>query len=256
MILRIVKGCKRRVNRFIRFKRDVSRYNYLVNESESKSFQINSKRYFKIYNDKDEAANVDMHYFLQDYYFAKIINEKAPKQHYDIGSRVDGFIAHLLSANRKVTMIDIRPFSISIDGLGFIQADATKLDGIEDGSIESISSLHAIEHFGLGRYGDDIDPDGWLKALRAIEKKIKTGGTLYLGLPISPEDRLYYNAHRTFNPETIVSAMPEMKVESFSYIRDYKIFNIAEDKLDNFFSHEIGGYIQEGDCGLFIMKKR
>lgn len=96
--------------------------------------------------------------------------------HYDIGSCIDGFIAQLLSAGTKVTMLDIRPLSIKIPGLDFIHTDATMLGEITDGSIESITSLHAIEHFGLGRYGDHIDPNAWEKALKSIQRKIKGGG--------------------------------------------------------------------------------
>ena len=65
----------------------------------------------------------------------------------------------LSGLNAKITIIDIRPLPIKVSNLKFIQANATNLDGIKDNSIESLSSLHAVEHFGLGRYGDPVDPD-------------------------------------------------------------------------------------------------
>ncbi len=63
------------------------------------------------------------------------------KQHYDIGSRVDGFIAHLLAADIDVTLIDIRPLDLKLDGLTFVCDDATEMKHIPDESIESISAL-------------------------------------------------------------------------------------------------------------------
>ena len=50
---------------------------------------------------------------------------------------------------------------------------------LDDSFIEycdSISSLHAIEHFGLGRYGDPIDYYGHIKAISNITKMLKKMG--------------------------------------------------------------------------------
>ena len=48
--------------------------------------------------------------------------------------------------------------------------DATKLENMEDNSISSISSLCALEHFGLGRYGDEVNPEGCFEAFDAIQR--------------------------------------------------------------------------------------
>lgn len=89
-----------------------------------------------------------------------------------------GGISHLLGSSciEKVIMLDIRPLPIEVERLEFIQADATELNEVDDRSLMSISSLHAIEHFGLGRYGDSIDPFAWKKVLKAIQKKLAVGG--------------------------------------------------------------------------------
>ena len=74
----------------------------------------------------------------------------------------------LLSFRKNVILIDIRPLGKEIDGLEFIKADATNLENIDDNSIESISALSSIEHFGLGRYGDEVDPEACFKCFEAI----------------------------------------------------------------------------------------
>ena len=200
-----------------------------------------------------EAGELDPHYFLQDLTMAKDIIALKPNVHYDIGSRVDGFIAHLLSANviDKVIMIDVRPLSVDISGLDFIQADATNLDTIADNSLESLSSLHAIEHFGLGRYGDAINPDGWRDALHAMQRKVKRGGRLFLSVPVGPQNKLCFNAHRIFAPKTIVEELDKMEIESFRYIHAMKVYDVNKENFAN-----LDDQVQEYDCGLFVFIKK
>ena len=217
-------------------------------------FEFNRKDSFPITTEHNKFAGaVDGHYFLQDIYFAKIINQNSPKVHYDIGSRVDGFIAHLLSAQiiSKIILIDIRPFPVKVDRLAFVQSDAMNLSTIENESIESLSSLHAIEHFGLGRYGDPIDPDGWKKGLKSIQMKISRGGMFYLALPVGNKNRLCFNAHRIFVPELIIQTLDQMQLISFSYIQDYTIYSVPLEGMQNVCSH-----LRDYDCGLFVFRKR
>jgi SAM-dependent methyltransferase len=118
-----------------------------------------------------------------------------------VGSRIDGFITHLL-VFMPVTVVDIRPLSSRVPGLTFIQEDATTLASIPTSSVESLSSLNAVEHFGLGRYGDPVDPNACFKAMAALARVLKPGGRLYFSVPIGRE-RLEFNAQRVFSPRTI-----------------------------------------------------
>lgn len=249
MLKKIYQKLKYRIHNTIRFKKDIKLYNTL---NCNNKFRIKHDDMSMIYEDETFASStLDYHYFLQDLYFAKIINKVSPENHYDIGSRIDGFISHLLSAGTKVTLFDIRPFPVQLDNLNFIQADATNLDTIEDESIESISSLHAIEHFGLGRYGDDIDPCAWEKCLKSIQRKLKSEGLLYLGLPSGNRDKMCFNAHRIFSPLTIINVLDEMNLESFSYVHGSNIISVDINNIENALS-QMGDY----ECGLYIFKKR
>lgn len=155
-------------------------------------------------------------YFWQDLWGARRIAEKMPKRHFDIGSRVDGFISHLLVLNIPVTLIDIRPMDAKI-GVDYICADATELDGVEDNSIESLSALCSLEHFGLGRYGDPIDPEACFKAFKSIQRVVKSGGYIYISLLVG-KDRVCFNAHRVFNPDTVIREFSNCRLEEFSVI--------------------------------------
>lgn len=91
-----------------------------------------------------------------------------PQRHIDIGSRIDGFVAHF-PIFMPVTEVDIRPLVRHIDGLTFLQDDATELRKLPTRSVESLSSLHVAEHFGLGRYSDPIDPDACFKFMDLLQ---------------------------------------------------------------------------------------
>lgn len=196
-------------------------------------------------------------YFFQDMWAAREIYRSNVKHVYDIASRLDGYIAHLLAMEVHVTLLDVRPFPHKIEGVDFIQTDATNLDNIPDESIETLSSLCAIEHFGLGRYGDPIDYDGWRKALRAIKRKLKIGGTFYMSVPVGNVERVQFNAHRIFHPMTILNELtPELILHEFSYIDEpaTKIVTVfkggdlsAVERVTKF----LGGYV----TGLFTFKK-
>src|SRR6516165_5825430 len=59
---------------------------------------------------KESAGAARGHYFHMDLWAARKIFTAAPRHHVDIGSRIDGFVAHLL-AFRDVEVVDIRPLS-------------------------------------------------------------------------------------------------------------------------------------------------
>jgi len=155
-----------------------------------------------------EASGNPGAYFFQDRLVARWILDAAPLRHIDIGSRIDGFIGHL-SVFRQVEVLDIRPQPIEIPGVRFHQLDLTKpLNDSWVESAESLSCLHTIEHFGLGRYGDELDPLAHLKGLAQITGILKPGGRLYLSTPVGRE-RVEFNAHRIFSAATVLAWFSE-----------------------------------------------
>lgn len=223
-------------------------------KSENSVFKICKENMWLLCNDYyKEAGTPHKHYFAQDIWGARKIYLANPSKHYDVGSRVDGFLAHLLTFRDEVNYIDIRPLPYQVSGLHFTQSDATNLENIETESIESLSSFHAIEHFGLGRYGDPIDPEGSFKALSAFQRVLKPNGKLYLGVPIGPENKLIFNAHRIFNPQTIVVHLDKMKLEEFAIVVGDSA--CADDiELSDF--EETCRTVPEYSCGLFVFTKK
>jgi len=150
----------------------------------------------------EEGGATRNEYFTQDLYVARKIYHANPLKHVDIGSRLDGFVAHVASF-REIEVFDIRPVTSAIPGIIFRQADLMAPSEKFVGYCDSLSCLHALEHFGLGRYGDPIDPDGYAKGLSNMTQMLQPGGVFYLSVPIG-EERVEFNGHRIFAPSTIL----------------------------------------------------
>jgi hypothetical protein len=182
-------------------------------------FRLKIKDAFPILTDRRASAGLaDGHYFHQDLWAARKIFQARPEQHVDIGSRIDGFVAHVL-AFMPVTIVDIRPLLSRVRGLTILQDDATSLAMLMENSVPSLSSLHAAEHFGLGRYSDPIDPEACFKFMDSLQRVLAIDGKLYFSVPVGRE-RVDFNAHRVFSPSTILARFSQLRLESFSYVAD------------------------------------
>jgi len=103
-----------------------------------------------------------------------------------------------------------------------------------------------MEHVGLGRYGDKIDPNGCFQGMEELARILAPGGRLYFSVPIGRE-RTEFNAHRIFDPESVLECFSSLTLLHFAAIndlgelvdpanwRDYRTANLA--------------------CGLFVFSK-
>lgn len=189
-------------------------------------------RIYPVLLDKEQESAHLGEYFWQDLFVAKKIISQNPTKHVDVGSRVDGFIAHLACV-RKVQVFDIRPLTSEIENVEFTQWDITNPNPTLNGIADCVSCLHTLEHIGLGRYGDQLDPDGWRKGLKSLVDLVAPGGCLWLSVPIGRQ-RVEFNAHRIFDPITIIHAAGKlgMKLCHFFYLMDSGFIestNVAQD---------------------------
>jgi SAM-dependent methyltransferase len=172
--------------------------------------------------DKKANAGSSKHqYFVQDLFVAQRVFANNPERHVDVGSRVDGFVAHVASF-RVIEVLDIRPIDIGVPGIRFKQCDImAELDENLIHYCDSLSSLHVIEHFGLGRYGDPIDYDGHMKGFNNLYRILKPGGKLYLSVPIGPQ-RIEFNAHRVFSLAYLLEMIGDKyQIDLFTYVDDH-----------------------------------
>ena len=237
----------------IRFHHNSKWYNDDFNKFREKMIgpEFPIKKSFPCLYDKfGNAGNTYSHYFIQDLYVAQKIFNNNPVKHVDIGSRVDGFVAHIASF-REIELLDIRKMESSIPNIIFTQIDLMDEENVPTNFCDSISCLHALEHFGLGRYGDKIDPDGHLKGFHNITKMLKTNGIFYFSVPMGRQ-RIEFNAHRVFGmPYLLNWVSVDYDITSFSYIEDKGVLHrdvelVGEDVKSSFGC----------DCGCAIFELR
>jgi len=162
------------------------------------------------------AGTSDGHYFWQDLLAAKWVRDLNSTDHLDVGSRIDGFIAHVLCF-MEVTLLDIRPLSLPIPGLTILVDDIMQTDGQNPRKFFSVSSLHSIEHFGLGRYGDPINPIGHVIGLRNLASRVKPQGHLIISFPIG-NPQVEFDAQRILAPEFPLEILVDFELVEFIVI--------------------------------------
>ena len=183
------------------------------------------------------------HYFYQGAWLARRVIATKVAKHVDIGSSV--LTISVLSAQIETVFVDYRPLKVDLPGLTSMAGDILDLP-FPDDSIDSLSCLHVIEHIGLGRYGDPIDPKGTIKAALELQRIMSRGGNLFLSVPIGHE-RVCFNAHRVHSAMTVLKLFPELTLIEFSFVDDAGLFHEHQ-------SVEIASALNYG-CGLFHFQK-
>jgi SAM-dependent methyltransferase len=158
--------------------------------------------------DRTSTTGFDPHYFYQAAWAMQQLASKTPQQHVDVGS--DLRFVGMLSALTRVTFIDIRPADIELPGFDSRAGSLLEMP-YENNSVESLSCLHVIEHIGLGRYGDPIDPEGANKAFKELQRVLSPGGHLYLSTPVG-RSRVQYNGQRVFAVDEVIHALNELRL--------------------------------------------
>lgn len=198
-------------------------------------------------NDRTATSGFDHHYIYHCAWAARVLSETRPKHHVDISSQLP--FCSIVSAFVPVEFYDYRPASLFLSGLKTGKADLCALD-FASGSIESLSSMHVVEHMGLGRYGDPLDPDGDLKAISELKRVLASGGSLLFVVPIG-KPRIIFNGHRIYSYRQICGYFADLELKQFALIPDNAdetgiIYNAKEELADT----------QSYGCGCFWFKKR
>lgn len=201
------------MRRSIRFVRDFLEFRQAAKKSRPRLTVFWKDRY-PCLGDNTRTTGFDRHYIYHTAWAARVLAETRPHRHVDISSCL--YFASIASAFVPIDFYDYRPARLLLSNLRCESADLMQLP-FADKSIASLSCMHVIEHIGLGRYGDPIDPDADLKAMRELQRVIAPGGNLLVVTPVG-EPRIQFNAHRIYSYDQVRAAFPELRLSHFALI--------------------------------------
>jgi SAM-dependent methyltransferase len=175
-----------------------------------------SKDLYPCLDDRTSITYFEAHYTYHPAWAARVIKEIMPEKHIDISSALT--FCTMLSAFVETEFYDYRPALLSLDNLTSAEADLTSLH-FADNSIESLSCMHTIEHIGLGRYGDRLDPEGDMKAIQELARVCAPGGNLLVVVPVG-EQKIVFNAHRIYRAASFAEYFEGFTLKEFSLVDD------------------------------------
>ncbi|MDB5193133.1 MAG: hypothetical protein JWQ96_2696 [Segetibacter sp.] len=206
----------------IRFPKKVARFFEFIGEMnrfKKKSDNRFSIKYADIYpclGDKMATTPFDQHYIYHPAWAARVLAKTRPKFHIDISSKLS--FSTIVSAFVPIKFYDYRPADMQLSNLESSFADLNALP-FESNSQPSVSCMHTIEHIGLGRYGDVLDPQGDLKAIAELKRVVQQGGDLLFVTPVG-RPRIEYNAHRVYSFEQVMEYFSPFQLMDFSLVPD------------------------------------
>ena len=212
--IRMKKIIKKTYQYFIKYPLFVKDFLYYKKHSDKKIYW---KDRYPLLNEKSSQTGFDKHYVYHTAWAAKVLKEISPKLHIDISSDIR-FVT-MISAFIPIEYYEYRAAKIDLENFSSKSADIVNLP-FEDNSIDSLSCMHVVEHIGLGRYGDKLDPEGDLKGINELKRVVKEGGDLLFVVPIASSSKIIYNAHRVYSRDDVIELFNGFKLEEFVLIPD------------------------------------
>ena len=199
------------------FRKEFNTFKEMCFEKNDNRFLIDWKDRNPQLNDRTPETGFSPQYIYHTAWAVQTLFSLRPKVHFDISSTLYFIVA--ASAICRIRFYDYRPAPIRYNNIETGKADLINLP-FGSNTINSLSCMHVIEHVGLGRYGDPLNPAGDLIAMAELKRVLAPGGTLLFVVPISGEPRIQFNAHRIYSYRQIVNQFSDFKIEDFLLIPD------------------------------------
>ena len=227
------------------FQQDFDRFAALAKQRE-RGFAMEWSDSKPCLDDRTSECGFDRHYIYHTAWAARVLARSRPARHVDISSSL--YFSAIVSAFVPTEFYEFRQTPLQLDGLKTGTANLTALP-FPDGNLSSLSCMHVVEHIGLGRYGDEIDPDGDLKAIEELKRVTAPGGSLLFVVPIG-RPRVVFNAHRIYSVDQIREYFYGFSIEEFALIPDGRHnLGLVLNPSDDFANQQNYG------CGCFWLRR-
>jgi SAM-dependent methyltransferase len=167
-------------------------------------------------DDLSSTTSFDPQYLYQAVWTGQHVARARPALHVDVGS--DHRMVAMLTCVARTAFVDIRPLLADVEGLSCLAGSALALP-FRDRSVRSLSCLHVVEHIGLGRYGDPLDPSGSRRAIAELVRVLAPGGCLYFAVPVG-RARVQFNGLRVHTPTQLLRYFEELDLVDFTAVDD------------------------------------
>jgi SAM-dependent methyltransferase len=216
-VIRQIPGVRWAAHRFrtAKAKRELRRF-AIAASTLRPELPVSLRDSFFYLSDKTSTTPFDPHYLYHTSWAARQLRSINPKEHVDISSSL--YFVGLASAIVPIKHLDYRPPDFHIDGVTCAAGDLMNLP-FPDNSIESLSCMHVIEHIGLGRYGDPLDPCGDQKAAAELQRVLAPGGQFLFVTPVG-RPRVCFNAHRIYSFEMVKKLFPGLVLAQWALVSD------------------------------------
>ncbi|MGB0767401.1 MAG: DUF268 domain-containing protein [Phycisphaeraceae bacterium] len=185
-------------------------------EGKDDRFALDWEQRWLCLNDNRATTSFDRHYLYHMAWASRKLAERRPSEHHDFSSHLH--FATMVCGFVPTTLYEFRPPTIELEGLTCASADLTRLS-MPDASLRSVSTMHVVEHLGLGRYGDPIDPRADLAAMRELQRVLAPGGDLYFVVPVG-KPRLAFNSCRVYSYKQVRDAFASLDLVEFALVED------------------------------------
>jgi len=187
----------------------------------------------------------DRHYVYHTAWAVRQLLRHSPREHVDVASSL--YFVALGSAVVPMRHLDYRPPLLMLDDLACDAGDLMSLPFTDD-SVESLSCMHVIEHVGLARYGDRLDPSGDIKAAKELSRVLAPDGRLLFVAPVGRR-RVCFNAHRVYDFDSVRSLFPGLQLAEWALIPDDPSRGLIPEAPPELIN------AQEYACGCFAFHK-
>jgi hypothetical protein len=232
------------ISAYLRFVKEYRRFKGLA--AESGRFPVLWKNRNPFLKEKTAQSGFDRHYIYHTAWAARMVRQANPAFHVDISSSL--YFCSIVSAFVPVRFYEFRPPDLVLSNLSTGPADLNALP-FESGSVASLSCMHVVEHAGLGRYGDQLDPSGDLSAIAELTRVLAPAGSLLFVVPLG-RPLLRFNSDRTYSYGQIVEYFKGLTLVHYAFIpQSFANGPMVEDPPQE--TRDCG---REG-CGCFMFTK-